>query len=193
MASVSRLTATSGGRLVAETDPGLTSAQTTALSATLLGAPHRYTIDWTSSAVVFAVDGVTVASHNRGVAANLRIAAKDSVLDSSSLVVDSAWLTPYAASGTYTSVVVDAGATVDWKVLTPTASIPAGTALQYEVRTGPSATAGGADWSAWATVAALADIPGTQRYLQYRVTLTTTSTRNAAPTLASLQLGYTKP
>jgi hypothetical protein len=28
------------------------------------------------------------------------------------------------------------------------------------------------------------------RYLQYRVTFTTTSTRNAAPVLSAVQLGY---
>jgi hypothetical protein len=186
-----RTTAAEG--LVAETDAGLMPTLTTNLPATLLGAPHRYTIDWTASAVVFAVDGVTVATHNRGIAFPLRIAAKDTVNDLNSVVVDSAWLTPYTATGTFTSAVLDAAATVDWKMLTPTATTPAGTAITYQVRTGPTATAGATGWSTWTTVAAGADIPGVQRYLQYRATLTTTNTRNAAPTLSSVQLGYAKP
>jgi sigma54-dependent transcription regulator len=60
--------------------------------------------------------------------------------------------------------------------------------------TGPTgAGTPGASWSAFTTVAAGADIPGTTRYLQYRATLTTNSTRNTAPVLSSVQLGFAVP
>jgi hypothetical protein len=181
---------TSTGGLVAETQNSLLGTTTTALSSSLLGAAHRYEIDWTATTTVFKVDGTTVATHARGIAAALRVAASDATVDANPLVLDSVWLTPYAASGTYTSAVINAGANVDWRAFTPTATMPTGTAISYQVRTGPSATAGGTGWSGWTAVAAAADIPGTARYLQYQATLTTTSTRNAAPTLASVQLGY---
>jgi hypothetical protein len=61
------------------------------------------------------------------------------------------------------------------------------------VRSGSNATAGSAGWSAWTTVVSGADMPGTNRYLQYRATLTTNSTRNTAPTLSSVQLAYAVP
>jgi hypothetical protein len=58
------------------------------------------------------------------------------------------------------------------------------------VRSGPIATAGGTGWTAFTTVAAGGDIPGTGRYLQYRATLTTNSTRNTAPLLSGVSLAY---
>jgi hypothetical protein len=184
---------TSAGGLVAETDNGILGTTTTALPASLLGSAHRFSIDWTATGTTFAVDGATVATHTRAALATMKLAFRDSIVDSNPLSVDSVWLTPYAASGTFTSGVVDAGANADWRVLTPTATIPTGTTVKYEVRTGPVAAAGGTGWSAWSTVAAGADMPGIQRYLQYRATLTTGSTRNAAPTLSAVQLAYAIP
>lgn len=184
---------TSAGGLVAETDSGVLGVTTTNLSATLLGAAHRYAIDWTATSAVFTVDGGTVATHTRGIAVPLKVSARDGTVDANPLLLDSAWLSPYAASGTFTSGAVNAGAVVDWRLLTPTASMAAGATLKYEVRTGPSATAGSTGWSAWATVAAGADIPGTQRYLQYRITLATTSPQNTAPTLSAIQLAFAVP
>ena len=121
------------------------------------------------------------------------MAAQDPTVDANPLVVDSVWLTPYAASGTYTSAVLDAGAAVDWRAFTPTATVPAGTTLTYQVRTGPTSTAGGTGWSAWTSVTPGGDIPGVQRYLQYQAALATGSTRLLTPTLASVSLAYLVP
>jgi methionine-rich copper-binding protein CopC len=180
------------GGLVAETHNGIFGMTTTALSSTLIGAAHQYEIDWTGSTTVFKVDGATVASHSRGTIALMRITARDATVDANPVLLDSVWLSPYAGSGVYTSPVIDASAPVDWRNFTPTATIPAGTTVTYQVRTGPNSTPG-ASWSAFTTVAAGADIPGTARYLQYRATLTTNSTRNTAPVLSSVQLGFAVP
>jgi hypothetical protein len=181
------------GGLVAETHNGLLGTTTTNLASTLLGASHRYQITWTATSAIFAVDGTTVATHARGVLVAMRVAAEDTTVDSSPLLLDSVWLSPYTTTGTFTSAVIDAGAQVDWKVLTPTASIPSGTTVGYEVRTGPSATAGATGWSAWTAVASGADVPGIQRYLQYRVTLGTGSPKTTAPTLSALQFAFAIP
>jgi hypothetical protein len=184
---------TPAGGLVAETHNGIFGTTTTNLSSTLIGASHQYEIDWTATTAVFKVDGVTVASQARGIFATMRITARDATVDANPVILDSVWLSPYAASGVYTSPVIDAAAAVDWRNLTPTATIPSGTAVTYQVRTGPNSTAGGSGWSAFTTVAAGADIPGTARYLQYRVTLTTNSNRNTAPALSAVQLGFAVP
>jgi len=185
---------TSTGGLVAETRNGsVASTVTTNLSAALLGAPHQYEVDWTLTQTIFKVDGVVVATQSVGILFSMYAAAQDATVDASPLLLDSAWISPYATTGTFTSAVVDAGATVDWRNLTATTTIPSGTTITYQVRTGPSATAGGTGWSGYTTVAAGTDIPGTTRYLQYRATLTTNSSRNTIPVLSAIQLGYAIP
>jgi hypothetical protein len=181
---------TTTGALVAETQNGILGTTTTTLPTGLTGTAHRYEIDLTATTAVFKVDGVTVASQARGISVAVRPAVRDSAVDANPILLDSVWVTPYATSGTYTSAVVDAGATVDWRAFTPTATAPTGTTISYQVRTGPSATAGGTGWSAWSTVTSGGDIPGTTRYLQYRTTLTTSSARNTAPTVTAVQVAF---
>ena len=67
-------------------------------------------------------------------------------------------------------------------------STPAGTAVAFEVRTGNTPTPDGT-WSAFASIANGADIPGTSRYIQYRATLSSTDPA-LTPSLASVSLGY---
>ena len=184
---------TSTGGLAAQTQNGTAGSTTTNLAAGLLGVSHRYEIEWTATSTVFRVDGVTVATQARGISVATRIAVQDATVDGNPLVLDSVWLSPYAASGTFTSAVLNAGVVVDWRNLTPTAITPSGTAITYQVRTGPSATAGGTGWSGWTTVAAGGDVPGNTRYLQYRATLSTGANRNSAPALAAVQFGYAGP
>jgi hypothetical protein len=183
---------TSTGGLVAETRGSTTSVTTTNLSASLLGAAHRFEIDWTSTTVTFSVDGTVVATHARVITVAMNFAVRDLAVDANPVVLDSIWLSPYAASGTFTSSVVNAGAAVAWGNLTPTAATPTGTTVSYQVRTGATATPD-ASWTAWTNVAAGADIPGTTRYLQYRATLTTSSTRTTTPTLSAVTIGFAVP
>ena len=60
---------------------------------------------------------------------------------------------PYAATGTFTSRVIDAGAPSNWDALSWDATVPTGTTLVVKVRTGNTAVPD-ATWTAWATVAA---------------------------------------
>jgi hypothetical protein len=79
-------------------------------------------------------------------------------------------------NGTFTSAIFDASRLVTWGTASWTATVPAGSTLIVETRSGNTATPDGS-WSAWAAVAngqAVAS-PGA-RSLQYRVTLTSNST-----------------
>jgi hypothetical protein len=79
-------------------------------------------------------------------------------------------------SGTFTAVVFDAARVVTWGLASWTASVPAGTTLTVETRSGNTATPDGS-WSAWVAVGngqAVSSPPA--RYFQYRVRLTSTST-----------------
>ncbi len=57
-------TGSDAGTLKARTNDGSNSTDTV-LAGNLLGSPHRFRIDWTSSQVVYWVDGTQVASHTR--------------------------------------------------------------------------------------------------------------------------------
>jgi len=79
-----------------------------------------------------------------------------------------------SVSGIYTSVVFDAARAVTWGAASWTASVPAGTTLVVETRSGNTATPDGS-WSDWAAVTngqTIASPPG--RYFQYRVKLAST-------------------
>jgi hypothetical protein len=85
--------------------------------------------------------------------------------------------------------VFDGSASVLWDNLSWTAELPAGTAVQVEVRTGNSATPN-ATWSPYQTVSSPgAGIGVRARYLQYRVTLTTSSTAQT-PVLQDVTVQY---
>jgi hypothetical protein len=98
-------------------------------------------------------------------------------------------MTPYAASGTYTSRVFDAGAAGPWATVTWGADVPAGTSLTVSVRTGNSATPG-ASWTAWRVLPSPGSaIAATSRYAQYRVALSTTAAAQT-PALNDLTLRW---
>jgi hypothetical protein len=101
-------------------------------------------------------------------------------------------LGPYATSGTYTSRVIDAGATADWTTLTSVVATPAGTALQIQTRSGDTATPG-TGWSPWQPLGAggiVANPSG--RYLQYQAGLSTT-TATVSPSLERVSITYAVP
>ena len=97
-------------------------------------------------------------------------------------------MTPYPASGTFTSRVLDAGAPADWGTLDATSLTPTGTGIAFEVRTGDTPTPDGS-WSGFVSVADGADIPGTSRYLQYRAVLTSTDGL-LTPTVYSVTVAF---
>jgi hypothetical protein len=94
--------------------------------------------------------------------------------DVGKLVVDWMRLTPYAASGAYTSKVFDAGFVAVWMNANWTAAAPAGTGVVVSYRTGNTPTPDGT-WTAFTTVTAPGGpLAGQSRYLQFKIQETTT-------------------
>lgn len=93
-----------------------------------------------------------------------------------------------ASSGTYESMVLDAGARVDWTGVVLGADLPRGTSAQVSVRTGLSSTPD-STWTSWTaadTDGALPDLPG--RFVQFRVQLGSTGV--AAPSVHAVGITH---
>ncbi len=164
----------SGGSVYARSRLG--SSQTnTNLGAGLLGSPHRFRIDWNTDTIVFTVDGAVVATHSRSITTAMRPVVRDNTTGGGSVVVDWLRMTPYTTPGTFTSRVLDAGASVAWTTATWAADLPAGTALAVSVATGNTPTPD-ATWSAFVPLSGSgATVGASSRYLRYRLTLTTSA------------------
>jgi hypothetical protein len=97
----------------------------------------------------------------------------------------------YAASGTYTSPVFDAGADVLWQTASWLADAPAGTTVVLEVRTG-LADGTWTPFRALTTPGELIDVNAPAgRYAQYRVTLSTAAPA-LTPALKEVTLTFVK-
>jgi hypothetical protein len=86
-----------------------------------------------------------------------------------------------ARSGTFRSGVLDAEAMVDWDRPIWQADVPTGSKLVVSVRTG-STRRPDSTWSDWSRVSGKSKIPGSSRYIQYRLTMTS-PVGTAAPVL----------
>ncbi len=174
--------------LYARTHDGSTSADT-AIPGSWIGTAHRFRIEWDATEVRYSIDGVLRVTHPIGVGASLRPLASDFAGGGEALTIDWLRMSPYAASSTFTSRVLDAGQAVDWAALRWTAELPAGTGLAVSVRTGSTPSPDGS-WSAFAPVGSSgADVAGTSRYLQYRIELTSTAP-GATPVVESVRAEY---
>lgn len=158
-----------GTTLMARTNSS-SGSRSTGLGGAYLGAPHRYRIDWTTTGVVYSIDGVRVASHAIAITAKMRPVGSD-LAGGPTLVIDWTRMSPYAATGVFVSRLHDAGTAQHWLDLTPLNSQPAGTLLAFETRTGDTTNPDDGTWSAWTSVAGTAIGSPDSRYLQYRVTL----------------------
>jgi len=177
-----------GGALFARTNSGGAGIDTP-LSASLLGSPHRFRVDWTTASVVYSVDGSVVATHAIAVAGPLRPLVSDFAAGAGGVAVDWIRLGPYAAAGTFVSRVFDAAQAVDWGGLSWTSDTSAATSVAFFARHGdtpvPDAT-----WSAFAAVAQPGGaVGGRSRYAQYRVDLASTDP-NATPAIEDVTVGY---
>jgi hypothetical protein len=177
----------SGGNLYARTRLG-TSMVDTALGASLLNTSHRYRIDWTSSQVTFSVDGAVVATRAVAITTAMRPIGSDFNVDGRPTTLEWLRMSPYATSSTYMSRVVDAGHSVTWSSPTWTAATPAGTSVAVAVRAGDAATPDGT-WSAFVDVTSGGTVTSTGRYLQYRITLTSTDGRGT-PEVSDVSLPF---
>jgi hypothetical protein len=155
-------------------------------------APHVFRIDFSSTAATFYLDGIQKYTHafSTRYASTYRPQFQSTVTTGSALGLDWLRLGPFTTSGTFTSKVFDAGATVNWGALSWDVDVPAGTTATIRVRTGNTATPD-ANWSAYATVSASGGSVGaTARYLQYQVSFTSTGSAFATPTLRSVTAAY---
>jgi hypothetical protein len=169
----------------------------TAIPGSWFAAPHRFRIDWTTANVVYWIDGTRLVTHTityAGTAGAMRPAIMDLSPGGAAVSVDWMRTTPYAASGSYTSLVYNAGAPVVWNLLTWLADMPVtGGTVLVEVRTGTTPlTAAGTNWTAFRTIARSGDAIGsTGQYAQYRLTLST-AVANTAPAVKEVVLTFTR-
>ncbi len=178
------------GLLTAVVNDGGSNVTTTAVPGTFAGVSHEFRVDFSNQTMTFFVDGTQVATSPFASAAPLRVMANDTTRDATSLVVDWVRAGAYAASSTYVSSVIDAGATVGWDTLTRNVTAPAGTTVTIQVRSGPNATPG-SSWTGWTTVSATTNsITRSARYLQFRVLSTTTGARFVSSATNSIQIGF---
>ena len=163
----------------------------TNLGTALVGSPHDYRIEWAANAVRFYVDGALVDSRVTTITAQLRPVISDFNAGGGNLSVDWLHMTPYAASGTFTSRVFDAGQVAAWQRLDADVVTLPGTGSGFEFRTGDVADPG-VGWTEWTPVPPSGLLGQNARYLQYRAALTTTNTE-VAPILREVEFTLAAP
>ena len=177
------------GRLYATTLAPKGATVETVVPGNMLGAPHRFRIDWLASTIIYSIDGVVVATHTAVFPANTAMMAMGGDLGAGALSLNWIRMSPYQPSGEFTSSVFDAGELVNWNTASWVSELPAGTALSFQVRVG----AADGTWTPFTAVPASggAITGGAGRYAQYRVVLTTTVI-GATPALKDVEITYTK-
>jgi hypothetical protein len=160
----------------------------TPLGASYLGSSHLYRIDWLSDGTFqFSIDGVPVHTDPNAVTADMRIGISDFSVGGPTVDVDWVRMTPYSASGTFTSRVFDSGERSDWGVATWTSDEPAGTGVAITVHAGETATPDGS-WTAPTVIGSSGDTVGlTGRYIQYFADLSTSDV-NQTPVLRDISI-----
>ena len=88
-----------------------------------------FRIDWSTSGLTYWIDGARVATHTNAITGNMRPLVSDANTGGWTVAVDWLRLTPYAASGTFTSRIFDGGGPVYWIDGAWSAGLPAGTSL----------------------------------------------------------------
>jgi len=152
--------------------------------------PHEYRVDWTTGTVAFLIDGAQVATSAFSPTVNLRVIAIDPAVDAVSLPIDWVRVTPYSASSTYTSAVLDAGAIVGWDTLSRDVVDASGSTVTVQVRSGPTSIPG-TGWTGWTTVSATTGtITRSAQYLQYRLQYTSSGSRFVSSATRSVQIQF---
>jgi hypothetical protein len=133
---------------------------------------HVYKVVPVSSGFEFYVDGVLMTTINASFPAStpLKIAfSAYSVTSQQSLKLQADWVR--WTGGVYTSAVFDAGQQAYWGNATWNASLPAGTSILIQTRSGSTSTPDGS-WSNWTSVSNGTDVASADsRYVQYRAIL----------------------
>jgi Domain of unknown function (DUF4082)/Bacterial Ig-like domain/HYR domain/Bacterial Ig domain len=168
---------------------GVSSPIDTLIPGNWIGSPHRYRIDWTTTNVVFSIDGTPVATNSTVISTSMSPAASDFNTGGPTLSVDWLRMSPYPAMGTFGSRVFDAGSAANWGTLSWTGPTPSGTSLALSYRIGNTPTPD-ASWTAFTPVATTGGaLAGNARYFQYSAQLAT-SDPNQTPELEDVTVGY---
>ncbi|HEU0023995.1 MAG TPA: DUF4082 domain-containing protein [Thermoleophilaceae bacterium] len=176
-------------RMYAQTGTHGSPEQLTPLPGVGFNDPHRFRIEWNPASVSYYVDGTHVATHNVAIAGPMRPVVSD--FGPFGAGVEVHWLRQgaYDATGTFTSRVLDAGGASEWQALAAQSTLPSGTQLAFDTRSG-STPQPGAGWSSWQPVGGGGAIASpVSRYLQYRAHATS-STGLRSPTLDRVSIGF---
>ena len=130
----------------------------------------------------YYVDGALVATHAIAIDQEIRPVISDYGLFGAAVKVDWIRMSTYASTGTFTSRVLDSGPGAnDWATLTPHTTLPTGTSITYQTRSGATPTPD-ASWSGWQSLGTGNAIASpNSRFLQYRATLHHQHGRDADP------------
>jgi hypothetical protein len=151
-----------------------------------LGSYHTYKIVWGASQIDFYVDGTLATSINAALN-NPMAEWISSGAFGHPLTVDWMRALQYApTSGTYTSNVLDAGASTPWQALAWVGAVPSGATLTGQTRSSADA----ATWSAYQPLGAGGAIASPAgRYLQYQLSLGGTATVSPSVTSVTVSFG----
>jgi hypothetical protein len=136
---------------------------------------HLYKVQPVTGGFQFYVDNVLKTTINSTFAAGTQLRVAMSAFlgaPQPALQVDWVKVSSYGSSGTFLSSILDAGSTVQWGLIDWTATVPPGTSILVETRTGDVANPDGT-WSNWTAASDGGTIGSPNgRYIQYRVTFT---------------------
>jgi hypothetical protein len=165
------------------------SAVETTISG-LKGNAHKFRIDWKASSVVYWIDDTKVATHAVAISQAMKPTAMNQTTGGGALTVDYMRMTPYAAAGTYTSKVFDAGGVVNWSKMTWTSTLPASTTIVFQYSVGNTPTPD-ATWTPFTNVPAAGALTGSSRYFQF-VIKETTGDPGQTPVVSSVTTAFVR-
>jgi hypothetical protein len=177
------------GQLRALSDNNFNPQIVTNLGTATFDTPHLYRIDWSTTDVIYSIDGLPVATHTLSFAQGMRPMAEDFEFTTGiSLPINWIRMSDYAPSPcTFTSRVINSGVTdAHWTYFTTTVALPAGTSISFDVRAHNTDINSGT----WVAVTANA-INVTGRYVQYRAILTTNNPLVTPQLLSAVFAGET--
>ena len=147
------------------------------ISSALLGTAHRYRIDWKSGNFSFYVDNnpVAAATISFNISSTMVIQASCYSATGPALDLNYLYTGPYAASATFFSQILDAGAPVNWLNASWLADTTNTNSVRLFQRQGNTALVD-SSWTAFNPIVKTgAAVGGVSRYFQYRADLATTN------------------
>lgn len=149
------------------------------LAGAFLGSSHLYRLEWNTSSFEFYIDGVLKHSQSATISSGMRPAVSDYNNGGAVILVDWIHVSPFAATGTFTSRVYDAGTVKSWAAANWTSDLPVGTTLQLSQRQSNFSTA--IESEPWTMIASSGStVGGASQYIQYKADFTTTNTALSA-------------